>query len=215
MTLGLSIAIKHKGCVYLTADAGKLSMMDWDPDYFFHNYSMYHEKIGEHSVYLSVQSLEPRFVDILYQAAPLFQDIPNDAPGISMHDLVDVFVPKLFKLSESYGLLDPDESSRHLNGECIIACNDQLFIIHVDGAVKPIEEFVAIGSSDTFAYGAYNALRDHVDDTKQLIKDILRATSINSYKLRFPMLLVDVHSDAMYHVVETLKTTLKKMPIKS
>ena len=204
--MGLAVASKKNSSVYLAIDSMYNGVIDVDSFKNIHNYQIV--IINSFiDVHISYQGSEKKLIDLLKKEKDLFPKSCFRNGKIELSYLVNNFIPKIYELLETYKIIDSSDQSRYITGEIIIATKHQIFMVYMDGSVVEEHDFVAIGNSDTFAYGAYKAMPDLIDETDTLIRTF-ESVIQSSYKVKFPILIMEISNNKFEIIIERHKDNL-------
>ncbi|MCI5582220.1 MAG: hypothetical protein MR357_00665 [Anaeroplasma sp.] len=108
--------------------------------------------------------------------------------------IVRYLVPKIIEELESFGYIKRDGGYFDtMNSKFLVAYKNSLFFIGTDGAVKEINDYVAIGSGESEAYGSLLTNRDDIPENR--ILEAIKSASMHDNSVSLPVVIMSTSND--------------------
>lgn len=186
--MSIIVAIKDKDRIYFGADSqvtsGSSRLSLSNPN----NYKIWKVKNKEHCLMGSVGAYRDACVIRVLQ--DLLENVVCEDKPIAFEQMVDTIVPKLITEFQKRNYLLKDGVFENFESRFIFADRTNLFTILSDGAVMEIDDFTAIGSGESEAFGSlYTTSKD--DDPIQRIIKAIKSSATRDIYVAYPIIITD------------------------
>ena len=188
--MSLTIALKHKGIVYIGSDS--LASRYGTKHYLTNpnNYRIFPVKGCDNML----MSLDGRILENnVARCNYLVPEAIAMKGEIDFEFMVNEFVPHLFDLFDNRHLLKHKEDDYICESDMIVAYKDKLFEIFADGAVVECDDYAVIGDGVEEALGSLLTTSDIIDP-KERILIALKAGLGHKTRVAYPLVITNTET---------------------
>lgn len=119
---------------------------------------------------------------------------------ISYRFVVNKLVPDIIERLQSFNFIKKDGVFDGIDSSYLFAFEDQLYMIHNDGSVLEIDDYVAIGSGKNEAIGSL--LSTENDEPRERIIKAIKSSAASDIYVDYPIILINTESQNFEVVTE-------------
>ena len=116
---------------------------------------------------------------------------------IEFKDAVNIITPNIMSLLEQRGRIEYHSGIKKMQSDFLLAHRDRLFLISMESCViEPDDDYIAIGSGQAVADGAFEAIKDDAKfNPQQKLVKILAAVCSKDAWVGYPVRIINTRND--------------------
>ena len=194
--MSVIVGIKHNGAVYLGADSQTTNRNKKEILTNSNNFKIWKAKCVSNC--LVGQAGYLRNGCVVRVMEDLVKEIETNE-DINFEFVVTRIVPRIQNILIQNRYLSENDTIELMDSVFLFAYKDRLFSIGTDYSVFEVDDFIAVGSGEDFAYGSLLSTQDDLNPELRIVKAIKAAATFNQF-VDYPFVLCNT-ADESFSVI--------------